>query len=79
MFQEGLPSDQLEDFLTVLGAALESSALEDDLVTLLWEQEFSHISYAYLAIDDMQENSSNLLGSPAGESGRAKPLLAGVR
>lgn len=60
VFQEGLPPDQLEDFLTVLGAALESSSLEDDLVTLLWEQEFSHISYAYLAIDDMHEGSANL-------------------
>src|SRR5688572_26742572 len=60
VFQEGLPPEQLEDFLTVLGTALESSALEDDLVTLLWEQEFSHISYAYLAIDDMQENSASL-------------------
>lgn len=61
VFQDGLPSEQLEEFLTVLGAALESSALEDDLVTLLWEQEFSHISYAYLAIDDMQENGSSAL------------------
>jgi len=60
VFQEGLPPDQLEDFLTVLGGALESSSLEDDLVTLLWEQEFSHISYAYLAIDDMQENGAAL-------------------
>ena len=60
VFQEGLPPDQLEDFLTVLGSALESSALEDDLVTLLWEQEFSHITYAYLAIDDMQESAANL-------------------
>lgn len=30
-------------------------------MTLLWEQEFSHISYAYLAIDDMQEQG----GGPA--------------
>jgi hypothetical protein len=36
--------------------AMEQGSLEDDLVTLLWEQEFSHISYAYLAIDEMQEN-----------------------
>lgn len=81
VFQEGLPSDQLEDFLTVLGAALESSALEDDLVTLLWEQEFSHISYAYLAIDDMQENSANLqagesdpMGWPEGGAENPEPL-----
>ena len=55
-FQEGLAPEELESFLTVMSHAMESSSLEDDLVTLLWEQEFSHISYAYLAIDDMQEN-----------------------
>jgi hypothetical protein len=65
VFQEGLPPEQLEDFLTVLGAALESSALEDDLVTLLWEQEFSHISYAYLAIDDMSDGTAGLQADPS--------------
>ncbi len=56
VFQEGLPSDELENFLAVMAHAMEQNSLEDDLVTLFWEQEFSHISYAYLAIDDMQEN-----------------------
>ncbi|MGH7726040.1 MAG: HEAT repeat domain-containing protein [Candidatus Eiseniibacteriota bacterium] len=55
VFQEGLPPDQLEDFLAVMAHAMELGSLEDDLVTLLWEQEFSHITYAYLAIDDLQE------------------------
>ncbi len=54
-FQEGLAPEELESFLTVMSHAMESSSLEDDLVTLLWEQEFGHISYAYLAIDDMSE------------------------
>jgi len=54
-FQEGLGPEELESFLTVMSHAMESSSLEDDLVTLLWEQEFSNISYAYLAIDDMSE------------------------
>jgi HEAT repeat protein len=56
VFQEGLPSEELEDFLAVMAHAMEQSALEDDLVTLFWEQEFSHISYAYLALDELQEN-----------------------
>ena len=43
VFQEGLASEELEDFLAVMAHAMEQSALEDDLVTLLWEQEFSHI------------------------------------
>ncbi|MEP7028731.1 MAG: hypothetical protein ABI960_09070, partial [Candidatus Eisenbacteria bacterium] len=56
VFQEGLASEELEDFLSVMAHAMESASLEDDLVTLLWEQEFSHISYAYLAIDDLHES-----------------------
>jgi len=56
VFQEGLASEELEDFLAVMAHAMEQSALEDDLVTLFWEQEFSHISYAYLALDELQEN-----------------------
>jgi len=56
VFQEGLASEELEDFLAVMAHAMEQSSLEDDLVTLLWEQEFSHISYAYLALDELQEN-----------------------
>ncbi len=65
VFQEGLPPDELEDFLTVMGTALESSALDDDLVTLLWEQEFAHISYAYLAIDDLHESGAALAADPS--------------
>ena len=56
VFMEGLPNEQLENFLAVMAHAMEQGSLEDDLVTLLWEQEFSHISYAYLAIDELQEN-----------------------
>ncbi len=78
VFQDGLPPDQLEDFLTVLGTALESSALEDDLVTLLWEQEFSHISYAYLAIDDMQHDGGNALQSADDPNAMSWPENAGT-
>jgi len=65
-FQDGLPPEELEDFLAVMAHAMESGSLDDDLVTLLWEQEFSHISYAYLAIDDLQESLDlQMLGEEA--------------
>jgi hypothetical protein len=67
VFQDGLPPDELESFLSVMARAMETGSLEDDLVTLLWEQEFSHISYAYLAIDDLQEQQGNLLQAEDGE------------
>src|SRR5258705_1987 len=73
VFQEGLPSEELESFLAVMAHAMEQSSLEDDLVTLLWEQEFSHISYAYLAIDDMQ---SSVDLQQLGEEARAELELS---
>jgi hypothetical protein len=53
--QNGLTLPELNGFLDVLGRATEQQGAEEDLVTLLWEQEFSHIRYAYIAIEDMQE------------------------
>src|SRR5262245_38125169 len=53
---EGVTPPEINAFLDVLARATEPRGAEEDLVTLLWEQEFSHIRYAYLAIDDLQEN-----------------------
>jgi HEAT repeat protein len=55
-FTEGVTPPEINAFLDVLARATEPRGAEEDLVTLLWEQEFSHIRYAYLAIDDLQEN-----------------------
>jgi hypothetical protein len=55
-FGSGLTPPELNAFLDVLARATEMQGVEDDLVTMLWEQEFSHIRYAYLAIEDLQEN-----------------------
>jgi hypothetical protein len=56
VFASGLTPPELNAFLDVLARATEPQGAEEDLVTLLWEQEFSHIRYAYLAIDDLQES-----------------------
>src|SRR5262249_53084620 len=55
-FTEGVTPPEINAFLDVLARATEPRGADEDLVTLLWEQEFSHIRYAYLAIDDLQEN-----------------------
>lgn len=55
-FASGLTPPELNAFLDVLARATEPQGADEDLVTLLWEQEFSHIRYAYLAIDDLQES-----------------------
>jgi hypothetical protein len=55
-FTEGVTPPEINAFLDVLARATEPRGADEDLVTLLWEQEFSHIRYAYLAIDDLQES-----------------------
>ena len=54
-FTEGITRPELNAFLDVLATATEPSGAEEDLVTILWEQEFAHIRYSYIAIDDLQE------------------------
>jgi hypothetical protein len=54
-FAGGLTPPELNAFLDVLARATDPHGAEEDLVTILWEQEFAHIRYAYLAIEDLQE------------------------
>ena len=68
-FTEGVTPPEINSFLDVLARATEPRGAEEDLVTLLWEQEFSHIRYAYLAIDDLQE--SLLEGIEVDENGES--------
>jgi len=69
-FIEGVTPPEINAFLDVLARATEPRGAEEDLVTLLWEQEFTHIRYAYLAIDDMQENLVDMeMGDEGGEAG----------
>jgi HEAT repeat protein len=67
VFASGLTPPELNAFLDVLARATEPQGAEEDLVTLLWEQEFSHIRYAYLAIDDLQESLLQGVELPASD------------
>jgi len=44
-FKQGLTLKELSDILGVLKRGLALGTMEDDLVTLLWEQDFEHVSY----------------------------------
>jgi hypothetical protein len=44
-FLKGFTQEELEDLLRVLNTDFENIALDDDLVTLLWEKEFEHFKY----------------------------------
>ncbi|MGH7339656.1 MAG: hypothetical protein ACREKH_04130, partial [Candidatus Rokuibacteriota bacterium] len=65
----GLTPPELNGFLDVLARATEQQGNEEDLVTLFWEQEFSHIRYAYIALEDLQESllDADSLGGEGGE------------
>jgi len=55
-FFKGLEDQEISDFLDVLRKNEQASRLEDDIVTLLWERDFVHISY--YATDEFMESNA---------------------
>lgn len=82
-FLDGLQHDEITVFLEILGRESDSKGSDDDLVTLLWERHFAHITYL-VAEDFIQEASATPAmaeqGSPAEivqkEKPGAEPLTA---
>jgi len=44
-FKKGLPPSELEEFLRIIALDFEREAVDDDVVTLLWEKDFQYIQY----------------------------------
>ena len=44
-FKKGLPRDELEEFLKIIALDFDREAVDDDVVTLLWEKDFQNIQY----------------------------------
>lgn len=44
-FNQGLPKNEMEDFLRILSVDFEREVLDDDIVTLMWEKDFQFIHY----------------------------------
>lgn len=55
-FYEGLTREEILSFLSVVSRRPSPDDLEDDLVTLLWAQDFAHISY--FVLDDPFDDES---------------------
>jgi hypothetical protein len=55
-FFKGLEDQEISDFLDVLRRNEQASRLEDDIVTLLWDRDFAHISY--FATDEFMESNA---------------------
>jgi hypothetical protein len=58
-FHRGLRIEELLDFLTVIRRSDAINRKEDDLVTLLWEKDFSHITFT--TMDEFLEKSSTFV------------------
>jgi len=62
-FKRGLFRDELEEFLKVISLDFDREAVDDDVVTLLWEKDFQNIQYivdeAFLADADEEDYGTN--------------------
>jgi HEAT repeat protein len=55
-FYKGLDLDEIVNFLDIVRRSDAVNRLEDDLVTLLWEKDFPHITFT--SVDDFLEGGS---------------------
>ncbi len=77
-FYPGVTEEELRDFVETIYRSYEVEAEEDDLVTLLWNQHFQHISYK--VIDEPLEGQT--VPEPAAaapESRAARPVSSPAR
>jgi hypothetical protein len=61
--------DELVALLDILQRARKVSPEEDDLLTMLWEQEFSYLRYRYIDVSTDQAAPIDKSGFRAGEAG----------
>lgn len=62
----GFEGEELERFLDIIPRVRKAQAHEDDLLTILWEQEFAHLTYRYV---DVSGDPGEAI-DPAAEPGR---------
>ena len=58
-FSKGLEFEEMIDFLNIVRKSDFLNRMEDDLVTLLWEKDFSHI--AFTTVDEFLDGSANFV------------------
>ena len=68
-FLKEFERDELVPLLHILQRARKVSPEEDDLLTMLWEQEFSYLRYRYIDVSTDQAAPIDKTGFRAGEAG----------
>ena len=71
-FTKGLSQPEMEEFLKIISLDFDREAVDDDIVTLLWEKDFQNIKYvaddAFLVEDeDFEKAEINQVKSKAAE------------
>lgn len=67
-FQEGIDKDEITSLLEIIGREYDPSNPDDDMVTLLWERHFTHVTYL-VASDFIQETVPEIKPHVAGTFG----------
>ncbi len=62
----GFEGTELELFLDIIPRVRKAASHEDDLITLLWEQEFTHLTYRYVEVS----SDAGVPIDPSAEPGR---------
>ncbi len=61
-FKKGLTPSEIEDFLKIIALDFDREAVDDDIVTLMWEKDFQNIKYvadeAFLMEDEDYETTA---------------------
>ena len=76
-FKKGISKEEMEEFLRIIALDFEREAVDDDIVTLLWERDFENIKYVTdetFLIDD-EEYEPELIGQTVLEGTETDELL----
>ena len=76
-FLKGFTREELESFIRILNTDFENVALDDDIVTLLWEEDFEHIKYIVddISLFDEDSNESDRVFEKAKENSSPREAI----
>ena len=77
-FLPGIEKEEIVGFVRILSRPIAADSLEDDIVTLLWEQDFSHIKYAIIEEVAVREAGAGAREAPAEGTGGAAAAAPGA-
>ena len=74
---QGIEDDELVSLLRILQRVRNAAPEEDDLLTLLWEQEFTRLKYRFVDIN--LDSHASFDASPEPPSERTLPIVEDIR